>query len=171
MLKLEFPHESHKEMYENLCEEIELFPDEFTHPDNIYAFRGEKYSQLLESVRWDRDWIREWRVPSTAYFALDEWRIIWAIQLRHNINHPNLEYRWGHIGYWVRPSERKKWYATKMLELMLEKVQDIWLKEVLITADVTNIGSNKVILNNWWILEKKCKHKDGTNFNRYWITL
>lgn len=171
MLRLEFPHESHKEIYENLCDEIERYPEEFIHPDNIYAFRGEKYSSLLENVRWDRDGTREWRVPSTAFFWVENGRIIWAIQLRHHIDHPNLVYRWGHIGYGVRPSERRKWYASKMLHLILEKAREIWLKKVLITANVTNVGSNKVIQKNGWILEKECLHEDGTLFNRYWITL
>lgn len=171
MLKLEFPHESHREVYEELWEELEGLNLDFIHPDNIYAFRWGKYPELLKNVRWDLEWTREWRVPATSFFAVDQWRIVWAIQLRHHINHPNLEYRWGHIGYWVRPSERKKWHATKMLKLMLEKAREIWLEKVLITADITNTGSNKVIQKNGWVLEKECKHDDGNRFNRYWITL
>jgi len=158
-------------MYEELCKEIDNFPQELIHPDNIYAFRWEKYIQLLENVRWDRDGTREWRVPSTAFFWVEGRKIIWAIQLRHHINHPNLKYRWGHIWYWVRPSERQKWYASKMLSLVLAEAHNIWLDSVLITCDVNNIGSNKVIQNNGWLLEKECLHEDGTSFNRYWITL
>ena len=45
---------------------------------------------------------------------------------------------WGHIGYGVRPSERKKGYATQMLKLTLEeakkknirKVQDLGKKRL-----------------------------------------
>ena len=171
MLKLEIPNESHREMYENLCDEIANKAEEFVHPDNIYAFRWEKYSELLQNIQWDLYGTREWRVPSTAFFAMSEDIIIWAIQLRHNINHPNLEYRGGHIWYGVRPSERQKWYATQMLELVLEEAQKIWLDKVLITCDINNIWSNKVILHNGWVLEKECLHEDGTRFNRYWITL
>lgn len=171
MLELQFPNETHKEMYEELCEEIETYPDEFIHPDNIYAFRWERYIQLLNSVRWDRDWTRENRVPSTALFWVNNWKIIWAIQIRHHINHPNLEYRWGHIGYGIRLSERKKWYATKMLWLALQEARKIGLEKVLITCNIDNIWSNKVIQKNGWVLERECLHEDGTRFNRYWINL
>jgi len=171
MLKLEIPNKFHREMYENLCDEIANKAEEFVHPDNIYAFRWEKYSELLQNIQWDLHGTREWRVSSTAFFAIKDDKIIWAIQIRHNINHPNLEYRWGHIWYWVRPSERKKWYATKMLQLTLLEAKKIWLSKVLITCDVNNIWSNKVIQKNWGIFEKECLHDDGMRFNRYWIEL
>ena len=171
MLTLEIPNESHREMYEELCEEIDNYSDEFIHPDNIYSFRWTKYWELLENMRWDRAWTRNWRVPATAYFGVKDGKIIWAIQLRHNINHPNLEYRWWHIWYWIRPSEREKWYASKMLSLVLDEARKIQLEKVLVTCDINNIWSNKVIQNNGWVLEKECIHEDGTRFNRYWITL
>lgn len=171
MLQLEFPNQSHKEMYNELCDEIKKYTEEFVHPDNIYAFRWEKYSILLKNVRWDKNGTREWRVPSTAFFWVDDTKIIWAIQLRHHIDHPNLIFRGGHIGYGVRPSERRKWYASKMLFLILDKARELWLKKILITCDVENIASNKVILKNGGVLEKECLHEDGVRFNRYWINL
>jgi predicted acetyltransferase len=171
MLRLELPNESHKEIYENLWEELEWCNLDFIDPDNIYAFRWEKYSFLLENIKWDIEGTRKWRVPANTFFWIDNGILIWAIQIRHHIDHPNLIFRGWHIGYGVRPSERKKWYATKMLFLALAEAWKIGLKTVLITVDIINIASNKVIVNNWWILEKECLHEDGTRFNRYWITL
>jgi len=171
MLKLEFPNESHKEMYEELWDELAWLHLDFVHPDNIYEYRGERYSELLEKVVWDIEWTREWRVPASMFFAIENQKVIWAIQIRHSIDHPNLIFRWGHIGYGVRPSERQKWNATKMLELALKEAKKTWLEKVLVTCDVENIGSNKVIQANGGVLEKECLHEDGMKFNRYWIQL
>lgn len=171
MLKLQYPNKSHKEMYEDIISELEENSVEFLHPASTFTYREWNYFELMEKVHATSKWDLEWLVPADTYFAVENDRIIWAIQIRHNIDHPNLIFRWWHIGYWVRPSERKKWYATKMLKLILEKAKKIWLNEVLITADIMNIWSNKVIQNNGWVLEKECQHEDGTSFNRYWITL
>jgi predicted acetyltransferase len=173
MLRLEFPNESHREMYENLIQELQKLWIELSHPDNIFAFKGQDYDTLLKNLRADKIGTREERVPSTAFFLIDTNRevLLWAIQIRHHIHHPNLIHRWGHIGYAIRPSERRKWYATKMLEFALIEARWIWIDTVLITCDVNNIGSNKVIQANGGVLEKKAKHKNGTYFNRYWITL
>ena len=59
-------------------------------------------------------------VPSTTYFALDLDRNIFvgAINIRHYLNEKLLK-DGGHIGDGVRPSERRKGYATEMIRLAL----------------------------------------------------
>lgn len=58
-----------------------------------------------------------------------------------------------HISYQVMPSKRKQGYGTEMLHLGLEKCSEFGLKEVIVTCDVENIGSAKMIENNYGILE------------------
>jgi len=58
------------------------------------------------------------RGPSNIFITVRNWdnRIVEIIELRHHINHPILGTWGGHIGYCVRPDERGKVYATKMLK-------------------------------------------------------
>ena len=54
MLRLEFPNETHREMYENVTQELENTGVELSHPDNIFAFRGQDYDVLLKNLRADK---------------------------------------------------------------------------------------------------------------------
>ena len=78
-------------------------------------------------------------------------RILGAVDIRHRLNE-NLLYGGGHIGYGVRPSERRKGYATKMLSLALKVCETIEIPNVLITCSKNNIGSAKTIIKNGGIL-------------------
>ena len=109
--------------------------------------------------------------PSTLFFLIEGDVLVWWIDIRHNIDAVYLqEYAW-HIWYGIRPSKRKQWYATRILELWLKEAQKLEIQKALVCCYDNNIGSNKVIQVNGGILEKKAKHEDGTYFNRYWITL
>jgi predicted acetyltransferase len=108
---------------------------------------------------------------ATTYFALlqAENKIVGAVNIRHNLNEALLR-SGGHIGDGVRPTERKKGYATEMISIALEKCRGMGLQKVLMTCDKDNIGSAKSIINNGGILENEYD-KDGVIEQRYWIVL
>ena len=54
----------------------------------------------------------------------------------------------GHIGYGVRPSQRRKGYATKMLQFALDECQKYGLKKVIVACYRENKGSSGVITKN-----------------------
>ncbi|GAA0701650.1 GNAT family N-acetyltransferase [Paraclostridium ghonii] len=112
------------------------------------------------------------KVASNMYIAvrLEDNKIVGIIDFRHHINHPILSVWGGHIGYSVRPCERKKGYATEMLRQNLMNCREYGLDKVLITCDYDNIGSEKVITANGGILEKYVE-VDGNSIKRYWIEL
>lgn len=109
-------------------------------------------------------------VPDSTYFCLDEERniMVGAINIRHELNDYLLKYG-GHIGDGIRPSERRKGYATKMIALGLEECKKLGIHKVLITCDKTNIGSAKSIIKNGGILENEVVNPDGNVQQRYWI--
>ncbi|MPQ32223.1 GNAT family N-acetyltransferase [Clostridium estertheticum] len=109
-------------------------------------------------------------VPSTLYFLIDEnMKIYGALHIRHELNDFLLNYG-GHIGYGIRPSERKKGYATKMLSLSLSLVKQLGIKKALVTCDKINIASAKTILNNGGVLENEVI-EEGEVTQRYWINI
>ena len=109
-------------------------------------------------------------VPTTTYFAFVGNKIVGNIQVRHYLN-DYLRSTYGHIGYAVRPSERRKGYATQMLALALEKCGEFGIDEVLISCDKTNTASVKTILKNGGLLENEFIEDNGNIAQRYWITL
>ena len=61
-----------------------------------------------------------WVPDSTYWLVTDHNRIVGAVNIRHSLTE-HLFNAGGHIGYGIRPSERRKGYATKLLALSLEK--------------------------------------------------
>ena len=89
--------------------------------------------------------VSEGNSSTTSYFVIDEnGRLIGAASLRHYLTPKGLQ-TWGHIGYGVRPSERRKGYAVQILRMMLEKACEHGLYDVRLGAYADNIGSRKTI--------------------------
>ena len=93
------------------------------------------------------------------------------IQVRHHFN-DYLEKYAGHIGYSVRPSERRKGYAKEMLRMALPFCREIGIDKVMITCIDGNIGSEKTILANGGVYDGTVwEPEEQVNFERYWITV
>lgn len=110
-------------------------------------------------------------VPDSTFFCFDEQRdiMVGAVNIRHCLN-DHLLLCGGHIGDGIRPSERRKGYATQMIGLALEECRKIGIKKVLMVCDKDNIGSAKSIIRNGGILENEVI-ENGKIKQRYWIDL
>lgn len=110
-------------------------------------------------------------VPNSTFFCLDEDRdiVVGAINIRHYLNE-SLLLNGGHIGDGVRPSERRKGVATKMISLALQECKKLGIDKVLMVCDKKNIGSAKSIINNGGVLENEILVNDIVE-QRYWIEL
>ncbi len=115
----------------------------------------------------------EGRVLATQFMLVrkSDDRLLGMIQVRHYFN-DYLEKYAGHIGYSVRPSERRKGYAKEMLKMALPFCREIGLDKVLITCIGGNIGSEKTILANGGVYESTV-HEPNENIDlkRFWIKL
>ena len=111
-------------------------------------------------------------VPDSVFFLLDEARdrLLGAVNIRHYLNDSLLK-EGGHIGDGIRPSERRKGYATEMIRLALIECKKLGIDKVLMTCDKENIASAKSIIKNGGILENEFVNSDGKVEQRYWISI
>lgn len=132
------------------------------------------YEEWLNKITNEHNGInlQKGRVPSSVYFLMSDDRIIGNLSIRHRIDNDFLFLYGGHIGYGVRPSERKKGYATLMLNLALEKCSEFGLENVMVSCKDDNIGSAKTIENNCGILQEIIFiPEENCNFKKYWINV
>lgn len=110
-------------------------------------------------------------VPATQFVCLRGGKIVGMIQVRRELNDYLRNYA-GHIGYSVRPDERKKGVATWMLQNALPYCRDIGSTRVMVACEPWNDGSRKTILHGGGVYAKTvhCKERN-INLEQYWITL
>ena len=81
------------------------------------------------------------------YLVFNDNKLIGLLNIRYDLTN-ELREKYGDIGYGVRPSERRKGYATKMLSYALEVCKEKNMKEAILGCYENNYGSNKTIINN-----------------------
>ena len=112
-------------------------------------------------------------VPATQFIYVRETdnKVVGMLQVRHYFN-DNLRLYGGHIGYSVRPDERRKGYATAMLRDALPRCRELGLTDVLITCYADNEGSRRAILANGGVYESTVREPEADrDLERYWIHL
>lgn len=111
----------------------------------------------------------EGRVSDSTFWLVDNNnRVLGAVNIRHQLTE-YLNNAGGHIGYGIRPSERRKGYATQLLKLSLLEARKLGIHDVLVVCDSGNIGSEKTIIKNGGIPDTDYIEKDGNVIKRYWI--
>lgn len=171
------PTTAYKNQAKELMEETKKY--DFENPDIWAGYSSmnkyERYEDWLEKLENDMDFenIKPGRVPASTYFLVRKTdnRILGIINIRYEFN-KYLENYGGHIGYSIRPTERRKGYGHKQLLLGLEKCLEISINNVLVTCRENNIGSAKVIESCGGIYEdtRFCK-EENDNLKRYWIDI
>ena len=113
------------------------------------------------------------RVPGKTFLLIrkNDNKIVGTINIRWNLSEKMLEFG-GHIGYGIRPTERRKGYNKIQLYLVLLEAQKLNLDKVMLDCSVHNLGSDKTIKALGGILERcELDESDNTMTNVYWINV
>jgi len=92
------------------------------------------------------------RVPETHLWWVEGTTFLGRLSIRHELNE-HLRWEGGHVGYEVRPRARGCGHATRMLTAALPVAYQLGIDPVLVTCDVPNIASRRVIERNGGRLE------------------
>jgi predicted acetyltransferase len=110
-------------------------------------------------------------IPQSVFWLVDGNTYIGKLDIRHKLN-KKLRNLGGHIGYYIRPDKRRKGYGRQILRLGLLKAKQLGIKNALITCDITNVGSKKIIEANGGKFAGKFKNKTlKVPKLRFWITV
>lgn len=160
-----------KDLVFDMIEEIKNYDNNF---EGLSNFKNiDDFDEFLLKIETNKhqELLPEDFSSQNTYCLFDNGRLIGGINFRHNLKGDLIKHG-GNIGYLIRPSERRKGYGIKMLELALIKAKEFGLNKVLISCEIHNIGSRKVIENNGGIYENDYyDEKHNKTFKRYWINL
>lgn len=157
--------------------EIQSYKEEFLQTSK--EIEGSSYltsfataAEWLENLRLHESWetVPPERIPGLEFLLVREkdQRILGMSNLRLGLNEYLTNFG-GHIGYSIRPNERRKHYGIRLLQLTLDKAKDAGLEKVLITCKDTNTASARIIEHNGGVLEDKREDEKGRLMRRYWV--
>ncbi len=131
---------SFKDAVRAFKKEAPSFPFAFdyteTEPFHRYVERVENWSRGLA--------LPERFVPNTFFVGVVGDTVVGRVSIRHRLN-DFLRRIGGHIGYAVVPEYRRQGIATQLLSQSLPVCASLGIENALITCDVDNIPSIKVI--------------------------
>ncbi len=138
--------------------------------------RSETAEEWLAGVRayMDPTTMPADKVQATQFLTVrvSDGRLVGMLQVRHTLNDYLRKFA-GHIGYSVRPSERRKGYATEQLrQALIWCREELGLSRALITCYDTNEASRRTILSQGGVYDGTVYEPDrDKNLERYWIDL
>lgn len=173
-MKMVFPSLIYKEKAIQFINEFYEYGSEINGSGSLDRYLKEStYEEWLEKILAAIDIanIVPPKVPALTYFYIREEddRIIGMINIRLSSN-DFIKGEAGHIGYCIRPTERRKNYATNMLNEGLKVLDILGFKDVIITCDKSNIASAGVIKNcNGELVEEFYSDTYKTEIQKYII--
>jgi len=182
-LELQLPTLNHKQAAEN-------FKSEFLEMQEVIIYGSALFDQM-EFEQWlahntnnrQESTVSMGWVPATTFFAVRkrDRKIVGIIDIRHNLGNEFLAQYGGHFGYSVRPSERKKGYATEILKMGIKYAKSLNIEKLMIACFSDNLPSIRTILKCGGVLSEtkpytgrqliNISNSEEKLVNIYWIDL
>ncbi len=106
-------------------------------------------------------------VTTSVFWLIDNEEVVGVVRIRHQ----EIECA-GHIGYDISPDYRNSGYGFQILKLALEKANEIGIDEVILTCNINNVASRKIIeKNNGKLLGTILDEEEKEYLYKYSITL
>jgi predicted acetyltransferase len=106
-------------------------------------------------------------IGTSTFWLIDKKEIVGVVRIRHK----EVECA-GHIGYDISPDCRNRGYGFQILKLALEKAIKIGIEEVILTCNIDNLASKKIIeKNNGKLLGTIFDEEENEYLYKYSITL
>lgn len=106
----------------------------------------------------------DWVTCSYSWVVAED-EVVGFVSLRHELNDWLLD-QGGHIGYAIRPSRRRRGYASAALGMALDQARSRGLTRVLVVCEEDNIASRRTIEGRGGAYQDSRSGK-----RRYWIEL
>lgn len=129
--------------------------------NNAYGLEKQEFKKyMLNQINRKYNEVTYEDTPTITYIMYVNNYPVGFICLRIKIDDNWMKWS-GNFYYQIRKTERRKGYATKMLELGLIKLKELGFSVAYGQSSPGNIGSSKVIENNHGIF---IKEKNGTKY-------
>ena len=156
-LKLVFPTKEYEEQAKEFIKEMQDYNSEINGTGGILKYiENDDYDGWLKKVVSSLDFanIEEGKAAAITYLYVREsdGRLVGMVNIRLEEN-DFIRNEAGHVGYSIRPTERRKHYASQMLNDALAILRRLRLYKVAVSCDVTNPASAGTIKNCGGVLE------------------
>lgn len=167
-LVFKLPEMKHYDSVKSYIEEFKRVGDKVNGSGGLKNI--DEYEAWLDTTKNCREGVLDegW-VASHTFFSIDksDGEVVGMVNIRHYLNDYFIENGYGHIGYSIRPSKRRKGYAKEQFTLALQFSKSIGNDEVEVSCIEKNIGSKKTIESQNAKLIKKSIDDDGNDHLLY----
>jgi predicted acetyltransferase len=161
------PNKKYQKSFENYALAYKKINDE--HYFNKYKIALENFQEYLCLVdHYSKgNHLPEGEVSTSTFWLIDKEEVVGVVRIRHQ----EVECA-GHIGYDISPECRNRGYGFYILKLALEKAAKIGIEEAILTCNIDNIASKKIIeKNNGKLLDTVFDEEENEHLYKYSITL
>ncbi|WP_055667713.1 GNAT family N-acetyltransferase [Desnuesiella massiliensis] len=166
-LSLVEPNKIYQKSFENYALTYRKINDE--HYFNKYKKALENFQDYLKDLNnySKGNDLPQGEVITSTFWLIDKKEVVGVVRIRHQ----EVECA-GHIGYDILPDCRNRGYGFQILKLALEKAIKIGIEKVILTCNINNTASKKIIeKNNGKLLGTIFDEEEKEYLYKYSITL
>ena len=160
------PNEIFQKSFENYALAYRKISDK--HYFNKYKKALENFQEYLNDLHnySEGNDLPQGEVITSTFWLIDKKDVVGVVRIRHQ----EIECA-GHIGYDISPDCRNRGYGFQILKLALEKAKKIGIEEVILTSNISNIASKKIIeMNNGKLLGTIFDEEENEYMYKFSIT-